>query len=57
MTLKKLYTGNRRMEDKLFYTFMRFRNMESKEFNGSTTMKTCKFSVSLESYVFLKVFD
>ena len=31
--------------------------MESKEFNGSTTMKTRKFSVSLESYVFLKVFD
>ena len=57
MTLKKLYTGNRRMEDKLFYTFMGFRNMESKEFNGSTTMKTRKFSVSLESYVFLKVFD
>lgn len=57
MTLKKLYTGNRRIEDKLFYTFMRFRNIESKEFNGSKTMKTRKFSVPLGSYVFLKVFD
>lgn len=45
------------MEDKLFYTFMRFRNTESKEFNGSKTMKTRKFSVSLGSYVFIKVFD
>lgn len=45
------------MEDKFFYIFMRFRNIESKEFNGSKIMKICKFFVFLGSYVFLKVFD